>query len=72
LCHPEELTTKPGFKRNTDVGTLDTNICPEELNLSKGLAGTLVDKIFVYKTKEANNTGTNSVERMRKWKVTAE
>jgi hypothetical protein len=36
------------------------------------LAGTLVDKIFVYKTKEADNSGTNAVERMRKKKATAE
>ena len=72
LCHPEVLTTKPGCMKNTDVSTFDINICPDELNLSEGLAGTLVDKIFVYKTKEADNSGTNAVERMRKRKATAE
>ena len=72
MCHPEVLTTKPGFTKNTDVSTFDTNVCPDELNLSEGLAGTLADKIFVYKTKEADNSGTNAVERMRKRKATAE
>jgi hypothetical protein len=72
LCHPEVLTTKPGFKNNTDATTLETTITPDELNLSEGLAGTLVDKIFVYKSKEADNTGINAVERMRKRKATAE
>jgi len=72
LCHPEVLATKPGFAKKTDMNTLDTNVKPEELNLSKGLSGTLVDKICLYKTKESENSGTNAVERMRKRKATAE
>jgi hypothetical protein len=71
LCHPEVLTTKPGSKKNTDLTTIDTVVTPDELNLSKGLVETLFDKIFVYRAKEAENTGTNAVERMRKWKATA-
>jgi hypothetical protein len=70
LCHPEVLTTKPRSKINTDLTTIDTVVTPDELNLSEGLVETLVDKIFVYKAKEAENTGTNAVERMRKWKAT--
>ncbi len=68
----QAVKQSPDCKKNRDVSTLDTNVCPDELYLSEGLAGTLVDKIFVYETKEANNSGTNAVERMRKRKATAE
>ena len=51
---------------------LDSQVAPEELNLSEGLVGSLVDKIYVHKAKEAENGGSNAVERMRKRKATAE
>ncbi len=44
----------------------------DELNLSEGLSRTLVDRIFVHKSREAENTGNNAVYQMKKWKVTAE
>jgi hypothetical protein len=46
LPYPEVLTLKPGYCNNgTELSTLSSNVTPEELNLSPGLAGTLVDKI---------------------------
>ncbi len=66
FCHPEVVATNLSeFKKNTAVTTLDTTITPYELNLSEGLVGTMINKIFVYKTKEADNFGVNMVERMR-------
>jgi len=73
LLHPEVLTSKPGYRNNgTELSTLDSNVTPEELNLSQGLAGTLVDKIYVHKAKEAELSGANAVDRVKKRKATAE
>jgi len=73
LLHPEVLTSKPGYRNNgTELSTLNSNVTPEELNLSQGLAGTLVDKIFVHKAEEAELSGANAVDRVKKRKATAE
>jgi hypothetical protein len=45
---------------------------PEELNLSQGLAKTLVDKIYIQKAKEAQLSGNIAIEAVRKRKATAE
>ncbi len=63
LLHPEVLTLKLGYCNNgTELSTLSLNVTPEELNLSQGLAGTFVDKIYVHKAKEAELSGANAVE----------
>ncbi len=73
LLHPEVLTSKPGYStEQKGVDELDSQVAPEELNLSEGLVGSLVDKIYVHKAKEAENGGSNAVEWMRKRKATAE
>jgi hypothetical protein len=63
LCHPEVLTSKPGSTTNkTELSALQSKVMPEQLNLTDGLTGTLVDKIFVHKAKESENTGNNAIE----------
>ncbi len=67
LLHPEVLTSKPGYHNNgTELSMLDSNVTPEELNLSQGLAGTLVDKICIYKAKEGELSDANAVDRVKK------
>ena len=39
------------------------------MNLSDGLAGTLVDKIYVHKAREEQQGGTNLLEQIRKRKA---
>jgi hypothetical protein len=72
LCHPEVLASKPDNKKKTEVDLLDSKVAPDDLNLTERLAGTLVEKIVIHKSKEAELTGSNAVERMRKRKATAE
>jgi hypothetical protein len=73
LTHPEILTSKPGYCSSTlQLSTLASTVKPEELNLSQGLAGTLVDKIYIHKAKEAQLSGNNAIEAVRKRKATAE
>ena len=72
LCHPEVLASKPDNKKKTEVDLLDFKVAPDNLNLTEGLAGTLVEKIVIHKSKEAELTGSNAVEQMRKRKATAE
>ncbi len=73
LCHPEVLTSKPGYcTKKKGIDALDSQVAPDELSLSEGLVGSLVDKIYVHKAKEAENSGSNAVEWMRKQKATAE
>jgi hypothetical protein len=72
LLHPEVLTSKPGYKNDSKVEVLNSQVAPESLNLSEGLTGTLVERIVIHKTKEAEQCGSNAVERMRRRKATAE
>jgi len=51
---------------------LQTNVDPQELNLSVGLAATLVDRIVLYKNQEAARNGVSADEQRRKRKATAE
>ncbi len=50
---------------------LASSAAPEELKLCDGLAATLVDRIVLYKNKEALN-GVDAYEQRQKWKATAE
>jgi hypothetical protein len=73
LLHPEVLTSKPGYSCDKPAADgLTSQVTPDELNLSEGLAGTLVDRIFIHKSREAGNTGNNAVDQMKKRKATAE
>jgi len=72
LQHPEILSTKNGASQKGL--TIDSRSCaaPEELNLSDGLAATLIDRIVLYKNKEANRNGADADEQRQKRRVTAE
>jgi len=70
LIHPEVLTSKPGYLKQSE--SLDSKVTPEELKLSKGWAGTLIDKIYVRKAREAELNGSNGLDRVRKRKATVE
>jgi hypothetical protein len=73
LLYPEIPTLKPGYHNTgTELSTLDSNTTLEELNLSHGLVGTLVYKIYIHKAKEAELSGANAVDQVKKWKATAE
>jgi hypothetical protein len=67
LLHPEIAGTK-----QTLTSGLQTNVDPQELNLSVGLAATLVDRIVLYKNQEAARNGVSADEQRRKRKATAE
>jgi hypothetical protein len=69
LFNPEIACSNSG---TTPATTITSEIQPEELNLSQGLTGALVDRIVVHKTIEASRTGEDALERMRKGKLTAE
>jgi hypothetical protein len=51
---------------------VESNIEPEELNLSQGLAVTLVDKMVLHKSKGASHNGVDTEEQRWKQKATAE
>ena len=72
LLHPEILATKHGAKEKELTTGLETNVALEDLNLSEGLAATLVERIVDYKVKEASCTGVGADEQQRKQKATAE
>jgi len=72
LLHPEIQATKHGTTGKPHTLALKTTAAPEDLNLSDGLSATLIDKIVLYKNREANRNGTNADEQRRKRKETAE
>jgi hypothetical protein len=72
LLHPEILATKHGAKEKELTTGLETNVALEDLNLSEGLAATLVERIVDYKVKEASRNGVGADEQRRKRKATAE
>jgi hypothetical protein len=72
LLNPEILATKHGMNNNELTSDLVTNVPPTELNLTEGLAATLVDRIVDYKIKEASRNGATAEDQRRKRKATAE
>jgi hypothetical protein len=70
LLHPEILSSKPGQKQS--LALPDLQVCPDELNLSGGIAATLIDHIVIHKNKESSISGKGAFERMRKRKETSE
>jgi len=64
------LSSKPGQKQS--LALPDSQVCPDELNLSGGITATLIDRIVIHKNKEASTSGEGAFERMRKRKETAE
>jgi hypothetical protein len=65
LLHPKILTSKPGAKLKGPMTELASSAAPEELKLCDGLAATLVDRIVLYKNKEALN-GVDAYEQRQK------
>jgi len=71
LLHPEILTSKYGAT-TTEGQKVSTDVDPEQLNFTGGIAGTLVDRIVLYKNREARLNGSDADEIRRKRKATAE
>jgi hypothetical protein len=71
LLHPKILTSKPGAKIQGLLSEMISSAAPEEVNLSDGLAAMLVDRIVLYKNKEALN-GVGAYEQRQKRKAIAE
>jgi hypothetical protein len=63
LLNPEILATKHGGNKNDLTSDLATNVAPTELNLTEGLAATLVDRIVDYKIKEASRNGATAEDQ---------
>ena len=70
LLHPEIISSKPGQKQS--LALPDSQVDPQELNLSGGITATLIDRIVLHKNKEASTSGEGALERLRKRKATAE
>ncbi len=70
LLHPKIISSKSGQKQS--LALPDSQVDPQELNLSGGITATLIDHIVLHKIKEASTIGKGALERMRKRKVTAE
>ncbi len=70
LVHPEIRCSNAAT--DTMQLKLNSTVQPEDLNLSDGLTGTLVDRIVHHKTIVDSRTGEDAMERMRKRKATAE
>jgi hypothetical protein len=68
ICHPEIASSKNG---STQASLPSSYVFVEELNLSQGLSGALVDRIVVQKNRESSD-GDDALEWMRKRKATAE
>jgi hypothetical protein len=72
LLHPEILTSKSSNGAEGPISQLDSAVDPEQLNLTEGIASTLVDRIVMYKNREAHLNGDGAEEMRRKRKATAE
>jgi hypothetical protein len=73
LLHPEIVASKPSAKENSS-GTSNgpsSLLLPSELNISEGLADTLVDHIVFESNREAATRGSNVAEITKKQKETA-
>ncbi len=66
LLNPEINSNKP----SDNVLTSDAK--PEDLNLVAGIAGTLTNKIVLFRNREAARTGENAAEVLRQRKKTAQ
>lgn len=69
LLHPEILTSK---SNQPERPQLTSSANPQYLNLSEGIAATLVDRILPHKNREARLNGDNAEEIRKKRKTTAE
>jgi hypothetical protein len=72
MLHPEILTLRPRTSTNHPVDALESQALPEELNLSEGLAATLVERIMIQKKLKASHNGIDANEQMRNWKAMAQ
>jgi len=70
--HPEILAMKPGHSNPSVLNSMKTEVEPEEMNLSSGLAATLGEKIFPHKNKVGACSRENAAENLRKHKAAAE
>jgi hypothetical protein len=80
LCHPEIASSKPKDNdcqpTNNQISISSavppSAILPSDLNLSDGLAGTLIDRIVLESNREATASGTTIAERIAKRQATAQ
>jgi hypothetical protein len=77
LMHNEIVASKPSAKESSRENSSGTSngpsslLSPLELNISEGLAGTLVDHIVLESNREAATRGSNIAETTKKFKETA-
>jgi hypothetical protein len=73
LLHPEIVATKHLTSDNSSstFNNPSSLLSPSELNISEGLAGTLVDRIVFESNREAATRGSNVAEITKKRKETA-
>jgi hypothetical protein len=73
LKHKEIMGTMPSAmtKSNGTSQGGSSNILPSQLNITEGLAGTLIDTIVLESTKHAASRGSNIAEITKKQKETA-
>ena len=62
LLHPEISSSNPSNQPAT-INTVVTNVPASDLNLSDGLAGTLIDRIVVEKNKETRGTSATEIRQ---------
>jgi hypothetical protein len=66
LCHKEVASMQKGPCNSLPT----TDVTENEINLTEGLSGTLVDQIVIHRNREAL-TGEDALDQMRKRKATA-
>ena len=73
LLHPVIISSKPVEESETvsKVAVLTTDIEAGKLNITKGLAGTLIEQIMIKREKEARTKGANLKEIIAKHHATA-
>jgi hypothetical protein len=73
LKHKEIMGTKPSdaAESNGTSQRISTTMLPSQLNITEGLAGTLIDTIVLESTKNAATKGSNIADITRKRKETA-
>ena len=73
LLHPKILSSKPEEETETvqNVSGLKTDLDAGELNVTEGLAGTLIEQIMLQREKEARTKGANLKEITAKHHATA-
>lgn len=68
LLHPELVQNQ----HSNSTQLQKTTVQPDQLNLSAGLAGVLIDRVVIHKNREASLTGDGAIERQNKRKATAQ